>query len=76
MCGAVVMSAPTFEAQGHLGVSTFMTGPGAFRPVAICEPSLLLYPGALLCAQLCAGRGWGHSRDHSPNPTLPGLTVQ
>lgn len=67
-----MMSAPEFEAQGHPGVSTFMTVPGAYRLITIFESSLLLHPEALLCAQLCAGQGWGHSSDESPNPTLPG----
>lgn len=68
MRGAVRMFAPQFEAQGHLGVSTFMPVPGAYRLVALCESSLLPYPDALLCA----GQGWAHSSDHSPSPTLQG----
>lgn len=52
-----MMSAPKFEAQGYLGVSTFMTVPGAYRLIAICESSLLLCPDALRPALCWAGLG-------------------
>lgn len=52
-----------------------MPVPGACRLIALCESSLLLYPEALLCAQLYAGQA-GDTGVTTARPHPPGLTVQ